>query len=97
MSNKKYIYLVCYDIRDPRRWRKCYKIMNGYGERLQYSVFRCSLTEKQLAELRWKLVKVLDTVDNLLIAPIHPEAVKNIFTLNMPQDWGTDKERFILF
>ncbi|HUC93255.1 MAG TPA: CRISPR-associated endonuclease Cas2 [Paenibacillus sp.] len=96
MAKKQY-YIVCYDIRDPRRWRKCYKILNGYGERLQYSVFRCSLTEKQLAELRFKLVKEMDAVDNLLIAPIHPEYIKNVFVLNMPEDWDAEKDRFLLF
>lgn len=32
-------YLICYDIRSPKRWRQVFKIMNGYGEHWQYSVF----------------------------------------------------------
>ncbi len=38
-------YLVCYDICSPKRWRKVYKAMQGYGEHWQYSVFFCVLRE----------------------------------------------------
>ncbi|PJF46320.1 MAG: CRISPR-associated endonuclease Cas2, partial [Candidatus Thermofonsia Clade 3 bacterium] len=37
------LYIVTYDIADDRRWRKVFKLMYGYGDRLQYSVFRCAL------------------------------------------------------
>lgn len=97
MSSKKQIYLICYDIREPKRWRKCYKTLNGYGERIQYSVFKCELTDKKLAELRWKLVKAMSKEDSLLIAPIHPEELKNVFILNMEADWNVEKERYLLF
>jgi len=36
-------YLVCYDIRDPRRLRRVHKLMKAYGEPWQYSVFCCTL------------------------------------------------------
>lgn len=36
-------YLVCYDIRDPRRLRRTHKLMKAYGEPWQYSVFYCTL------------------------------------------------------
>ncbi len=38
-------YLVCYDIRDPRRLRRTHKVMKGYGEAWQYSVFYCVLRD----------------------------------------------------
>ena len=38
-------YLVCYDIRDPKRLRKVHKVMKGYGEPWQYSVFFCVLKD----------------------------------------------------
>ncbi|HXE52052.1 MAG TPA: CRISPR-associated endonuclease Cas2 [Tepidisphaeraceae bacterium] len=38
-------YLVTYDIRDPKRWRKVFKIMKGHGEHWQYSVFFCVLRD----------------------------------------------------
>jgi CRISPR-associated protein Cas2 len=38
-------YLVCYDIRDAKRLRRVHKLMKGYGEPWQYSVFFCILKE----------------------------------------------------
>ncbi len=60
---------IAYDIRDPKRWRQVYRILRGYGGRLQLSVFECLLSETQLAELRERLDPVLDHArDRLLIA-----------------------------
>lgn len=36
-------YLVCYDIRDPKRLRRVHKCMKAYGEGWQLSVFYCTL------------------------------------------------------
>lgn len=36
-------FLVCYDIRDPKRLRRTHKTMKAYGEAWQYSVFYCTL------------------------------------------------------
>ncbi len=53
------VYLVCYDVADDKRLRKTYKKMRGFGDPLQYSVFRCELspTEKQqLKEALWDIL-----------------------------------------
>ena len=36
-------YLVCYDIRNAKRLRRVFKLMKGYGEHWQYSIFFCVL------------------------------------------------------
>ena len=36
-------YLVCYDIRDPKRLRHVHKVVKGFGESWQYSIFFCVL------------------------------------------------------
>lgn len=36
-------YLVCYDVRDPKRLRHVHRLMKAYGEPWQYSVFYCVL------------------------------------------------------
>ncbi len=38
-------YLVCYDIREPKRLRRVHKTMKGFGEPWQYSVFFCVLRD----------------------------------------------------
>jgi CRISPR-associated protein Cas2 len=53
------VYLVCYDVADDKRLRKTYKKMRGYGDPLQYSVFRCELSpmEKQfMKEALWEIL-----------------------------------------
>jgi CRISPR-associated protein Cas2 len=34
--------LVCYDICEPKRLRRVHKVMKGFGEPWQYSVFFCA-------------------------------------------------------
>ncbi len=41
--------------------------MEGFGERIQYSVFRIYSTDKELEKLRWKLAKVTEEEDNIFI------------------------------
>ncbi|WP_280554643.1 CRISPR-associated endonuclease Cas2 [Halomonas sp. 25-S5] len=47
----EHIYIVTYDISDQRRWRKIFRLMKGYGEWLQLSVFQCRLSSRRHAEL----------------------------------------------
>jgi len=52
-------FLVCYDISSPRRLYRVAKILQGYGCRLQLSVFECPLDRQRLAEVKMKLSDVL--------------------------------------
>lgn len=45
-------HLIAYDISDPKRLRQVIKIMEGYGQRLQYSVFLCDLSGVEY--IRWQ-------------------------------------------
>jgi CRISPR-associated protein Cas2 len=47
----EHLYIVTYDIGDPKRWRRVFKLMNGYGEWVQLSVFQCRLSRRRHAEL----------------------------------------------
>ena len=51
MTSDERLYLVVYDISEPRRWRGVFKTMHGYGDWLQLSVFQCRLTRVRHAEL----------------------------------------------
>jgi CRISPR-associated protein Cas2 len=48
-------YCVSYDISDDKRRDTIYKMLFGYGDRAQYSVFFCELNRQELAELRGKV------------------------------------------
>lgn len=47
----EHLYVVTYDIADPKRWRAVFRLMNGYGEWQQLSVFQCRLNAMRHAEL----------------------------------------------
>jgi len=74
MRQDRRLYLVCYDVCGegaPRRLRRVYKTLRGYGEHVQYSVFRCALTDKQLAMLEAALVTEIDHhKDQVLLVPL---------------------------
>ncbi len=53
-------YLVCYDIRSPKRWRRVFRLMKGYGEHWQYSVFFCTLKEIDRVRMQSALEEVLN-------------------------------------
>lgn len=92
-------YLVCYDVRDDKRLRRAAKKLEGRGERLQYSVFRCWLTKRQLQELRWELTEILEPEDDTLFIPICGRCVQGITvthsTHNEP-DWESVPPTFDL-
>jgi CRISPR-associated protein Cas2 len=71
-------YLVCYDIRKPRRWRKVFKTMKGYGDWLQLSVFQCRLSREKVLRLSDQLSDIVDNEeDHVLIIDLGPaETVK---------------------
>lgn len=67
-------YLVCYDIRDPRRLTRVYKLLKGIGLHIQYSVFHCSLSWPDLLELKDKLNGFInDKEDDIRIYPLPSE------------------------
>ncbi len=72
------IYLVVYDIRDPKRWRRVYRLLQGYGEWLQLSVFQCLLDRMRRVELEHELRQRLKhDEDHLIIIELgSPQHVK---------------------
>src|SRR5579883_2769942 len=69
MSDRSW-HLVCYDIQDDGRLRRVAKLLEGYGERVQYSIFRCRLTSREAERLRWELTRVTTPDDAWLIVPL---------------------------
>lgn len=53
------MYVVSYDITSDRRRNKIAKTLEGYGTRIQYSVFECRLPEKKYKEMYRKLMQLM--------------------------------------
>lgn len=63
--------LVTYDVNTltkegRRRLRKVAKICEGYGQRVQWSVFECSLTSTQYERMKQRLLRVIDEDEDSL-------------------------------
>lgn len=57
--------LIAYDVsqdglKGQRRLRRVAKICTAYGQRVQYSVFECTVNRAQMEELESKLKKEMD-------------------------------------
>ena len=67
------LYVVAYDIGNPKRWRRVFKLMNGYGRWLQLSVFHCRLSARRRAELAARLESLIHhSEDHVLILDLGP-------------------------
>jgi CRISPR-associated protein Cas2 len=65
------LYIVTYDIGDARRWRAVFKVMRGYGEWVQLSVFQCRLSPRRHAEMIATLDQIIHhTDDHVLVIDI---------------------------
>jgi CRISPR-associated protein Cas2 len=67
------LLVVTYDICDPKRLRRVFKAMKGFGQHLQLSVFRCDLTEME----RFQMIGTLQELihhgeDQILLIDLGP-------------------------
>lgn len=76
-------YVVVYDITDDKRRKKIADLLEGYGSRVQYSVFECVLNKRQYKQLCSRLQKTIKLdEDSIRIYPITRH------TLEQVQTWG---------
>jgi CRISPR-associated protein Cas2 len=75
--------VVSYDISDDKRRRQVAKIMEGYGYRVQYSVFECDLNQKRLAILKRKLKPLVkgQEMDSIRFYPLLGDAAGQVQVL----------------
>ena len=67
-------YLVCYDIRDPKRWRQVFKVMKGHGEHWQFSIFFCVLKSIDRVRMQSALEEAMNLAeDQTMIIDLGPD------------------------
>lgn len=87
---KRQWHLVAYDVRDERRLRRVARILKGYGLRVQYSVFRCFMSERDVQRLRWELQQVMTKEDGLLIVSLCPRCLQQLRSRLPAGAWPED-------
>lgn len=63
----RYFVLVTYDISDNKRLNKVFKLLRGYGDHVQYSVFLCQLSEKDKVVLMEKIIELIKHTEDQVI------------------------------
>lgn len=76
-----YRYLVIYDIAHPRRLQRVARVLEGFGQRIQKSVFECELTANELQALQEKVLRCIrtdeDSVQFLRLCPRDVSQIKH--------------------
>jgi CRISPR-associated protein Cas2 len=91
---KRNWHLVAYDVHDDQRLRRVAQLLEGYGSRVQLSVFRCRLTPKLRNELLWKLDTIMDEVDSLLVIPLCDHCTGDIIQRGTHREWPVQPPEF---
>src|SRR5436305_10657442 len=80
------LYVVAYDIQDDKRRTKIHKILKGFGQWTEFSLFECFLTKKELLQMRAKLDKQLNArEDRVRIYTICETCLAKIETVGIPE------------
>ena len=88
-------YAICYDISDDHRRLKIAKLLEDFGERVQYSVFEANLEREQLDRLRSKAMSILDPEEDFLrIYPLCAGCMRRIEVIG--QGKVTEDPEFII-
>lgn len=93
------MYLISYDITDNRIRGKIAKELSGYGQRVQYSVFECRITEQQYKELYQKLVILMQEEEegNIRIYDICGKCEQKLSTVGIEsREMNLDKGELII-
>ena len=73
------LYLVCYDICEPKRLQRVHRYLIGYKVGGQKSFFECWLTAAELRQVRYTLSELLDlTEDRAHIFQLDPRMTRDM-------------------
>lgn len=79
------LYVVIYDISDDKRRRRVFNLLEGYGQRVQFSAFECVLNDRKFEELRSRLIKVVKmNEDSVRFYPISKHTLGQVIVWGEP-------------
>jgi CRISPR-associated protein Cas2 len=81
-------YIVCYDVADPKRLRRVFKVCKDFGQHLQFSVFECDLTVSEKLQFEEKLAAEIkreeDQVLFIRLGPAEQRGQREITAVGLP-------------
>lgn len=76
--------VISYDVVEDKRRTKVLKFLKGYGTHVQYSVFECDLTARQLATVKRELRVLIDRhTDSVRLYRLDADAVSRAEVLGI--------------
>ena len=79
-------YIISYDIANPRRLHQVIEIMEGTGTRLQFSVFLCDLSIRELLLWQDTILDVIDaSEDSVIRIDLGSMSNKDIVVIGVPR------------
>jgi len=92
------LYVISYDISDTKVRNKVSKILEGFGRRIQYSVFECNLEEKVFNRLYERLLgQMLDSEsDSIRIYRLCKRCVEETMTIGTVTGHDGKKESSVI-
>jgi CRISPR-associated protein Cas2 len=94
---KRAWHLVAYDIRDEVRLRRVAKLVEGYGDRVQFSVFRCRMTPETRAELLWRLSQITEEEDSLMVVPLCDSCIGDVIQRGTTRPWPVQPPEYAIY
>ncbi len=85
-------YLIAYDIRDPKRWQKVYKLLKSKGLNVQLSCFEVDLSKYLFNALLNNLEQIINPKEDVVCAyPINNKAEGLIVKLGNVKELRQDE------
>lgn len=95
-SYRSQLWVIAYDTPSHRRRRKFAQLLEGYGLRVQWSVFECELRSEQLQRLRQRLERlVVKEEDSVRFWPVPERSSQQVIHLGRPVASAAWEDRLI--
>jgi len=91
-------YIITYDIANDRKRTKLSTLLEAYGTRVNYSVYECELTQRQMDNLIVKIErhKLFNAqTDSLRFYYIHSSVLAKCFELSDRPDPFEEEDMFV--
>ena len=92
------MYVISYDLSNNKLRNKVAKVLEGYGRRVQYSVFECRISKKQMEQLYGKLLPIMqrEPEGNIRIYQLCMNCEKQLQTIGIKNEEAMTAEDDIL-
>ncbi len=91
-------YIIAYDVSNDKRRKKLADLFEGYGVRVNYSVFECELSQTQLERILYEIDArrlINKKNDSIRFYHIHRSSLSRSFELGDKPDPFAPLETFI--